>query len=153
MMLINCKLFAIIIQFCDMTVQLHQKLRDHGFSVTKPRLAVFDYLREHDPTLVAELIAAQAGRINQASVYRSLALFKRLGIIQDVVVGGRRMIELSDHYDTHHHHISCVRCGMTVTIGSDPIIEQRLNALAKAHGIIPNNHQVEVSGLCADCSA
>jgi len=136
-----------------MKTQLSQKLRQHGYSVTPPRLAVFGYLQEHDPALVAELITAQTGRVNQASVYRSLALFKQLGIIQDVVVGGRRMIELSEHYDTHHHHISCVKCGMTVTIGSDPIIEQRLNALAKAHGIIPDNHQVEVSGLCTGCSA
>ena len=64
-----------------MQIQLRQKLRDHGYSVTPPRLAVFDYLQKHDPALVSELIGAQDGKINQASIYRSLALFKQLGIV------------------------------------------------------------------------
>jgi Fur family transcriptional regulator, ferric uptake regulator len=128
-----------------------QHLKTAGQSVTGPRLAVFEFLQEYDTATVADVIARNA-HIDQASVYRTLALFRELGVIQDIVTGGRRMIELTDGFDSHHHHLSCIKCGAIKTI-DDPAIEQRLDQIARLHGFEPASHQIEVSGICANCRA
>jgi Fur family ferric uptake transcriptional regulator len=125
-------------------------LRASGQSVTAPRLAIFEFLQDHDPTTITAVIDRHTATIDRASTYRTLALFKSLGIIQDIVAGGQRMIELTDTFDAHHHHLTCLRCG-SITAIEDPAIEHQLDELARAHGYKPTSHQIEVSGLCAAC--
>ena len=136
-------------------LQMLDKLKRHlqisGQNITAPRLAVFKFLQDHDPTTIAAIIEHYAAQIDRASIYRTLTLFKELGIIQDIVAGGKRMIELTDTFDAHHHHLSCLRCGSIKTI-EDPAIEQRLDVLARQHGYEPTSHQIEVSGLCSNCA-
>ncbi len=129
--------------------KFQQDLRAAGYSITPQRLAVFGYLRSHDQVTMRDLIAASQD-MDQASVYRTIQLFKRLGVVRDVVALGVRMIELTDAYDSHHHHISCLKCGRSVII-QDAFIEQRLHALALSAGISPVSHQVEITGICTDC--
>jgi Fe2+ or Zn2+ uptake regulation protein len=132
-----------------MPSKLSLYLKQSGYSVTAPRLAVFEYLAANDPTTV-EAVIDYALDFNRASIYRSLALFRRLGVIQDIVASGRRMIELTDAFDTHHHHLSCQVCGALASI-EDAAIERRLDQIARARGYQPVRHQIEVSGICAQC--
>jgi Fur family transcriptional regulator, ferric uptake regulator len=133
-----------------MTEQLKRRLKDAGQNSTGPRLAVFKYLQSRGPSTISTVIAALTPGIDRASIYRSLALFRELGIVQDIVAGGRRMIELTDQYDTHHHHLSCLHCGAIKTI-DDPAIERLLGQLAERNGFVPSGHQIEISGLCHKC--
>ncbi len=130
--------------------QLEQTLHGASQSVTAPRLAVFDYLSGRGPVSTYALVSACLPAADRASIYRALALFRRLEIIQDLVVGGHKVIELSDYYAGHHHHLSCVNCGKSVDI-NDSAIERRLDSVAAANGFTATAHQVEVSGLCANC--
>ncbi len=130
--------------------QLEQALRNAGQSVTGPRLAVFDYMLGRGPVSIYALISACQTQADRASIYRALALFRRLEIIQDLVVGGSKVIELCDQYAGHHHHLCCVNCGKSVDI-NDSAIERRLDSVAAANGFTATAHQVEVSGLCANC--
>lgn len=99
---------------------------------------------------MAALIKHHAGQIDRASIYRTVALFRKLGIIQDIVAGGRRMIELTDSFDSHHHHLSCLRCGKSRTV-ADHALESDLERIASCNGFQPVSHQIEISGICADC--
>jgi Fur family transcriptional regulator, ferric uptake regulator len=125
-------------------------LKAQGHSVTAPRLAVFRYLQANDPAGLSSIIADTQG-VDRASIYRTLTLFRGLHIIQDIITGGQKMIELADGFDSHHHHISCMQCGTSVTV-EDEAIEQRLQELALAKGIVPQTHQIEVSGICRACA-
>lgn len=129
-----------------------QRLKSQGFKLTPPRLAVYHYLQQHDSAAMRDVIAGLQGSHDQASVYRAVALFKQLGIVQDIIISGRRLIELTDSFDSHHHHLTCQNCGRSVSV-EDPELERRLHALATAHGITPITHQIEVSGLCFSCAA
>lgn len=128
-----------------------RRLREHGYSMTAPRLAIFRYLQANHPAHLSSIIADNPG-IDRASVYRTLTLFRELDMIQDIITGGQKMIELMDTFDSHHHHISCVRCGRSVTV-EDAELERRLAMLAETHGIVPVSHQIEVSGICKNCTA
>jgi Fur family transcriptional regulator, ferric uptake regulator len=129
---------------------LRRQLKDAGQSVTEPRVAVFKFLQTHEPATLAQVIAALTPAIDRASVYRTIHLFRQLSVVHDVVVGGRRMIELTDQFDSHHHHLSCLRCGTISTI-DDPELERLLARLADRRGFVPSAHQIEVSGLCHKC--
>lgn len=130
--------------------KLEQALRQHNQSVTGPRLAVFDYLSNRGPVGTFELVSECLDRADRASIYRTLALFRQLGVIQDMVVGGRKVIELSDSYSGHHHHLYCTSCGKSVDL-TDQVIERRITSLADSHGFKSTSHQIEVSGLCGNC--
>lgn len=125
-------------------------LKDAGHSITVPRIAVFDYLLGRGPVTINEVIDATLLRADRASIYRALELFRELGIIQDVVIGGHRVIELSENFSSHHHHLTCINCGHTLDI-TDKAIEKRMNSLAEYFGFESVGHQVEISGLCANC--
>ncbi len=133
----------------QMSTSLHSKLQSSGHSQTPARRDIFSYLRTSGPVTVALVIEAHPA-FNRASVYRTLALFRQLGIVHDLIAGGQKLIELTDEFDTHHHHLTCVSCGTSITITDAPI-ENRLNAIAKARGFAPTAHQIEISGLCAKC--
>ena len=53
---------------------------------------------------------------------------------------------------THHHHLICRNCGLTVEIEADAV-EQWARQVASEHGFTQPNHVVDVFGLCAECSA
>ena len=124
-------------------------LKAHGASLTAGRLAVFAYLQQHEPATLASLILAHP-ELDRASVYRTIGLFKQLGVAREAIIGGRKMLELTDRFDQHHHHLVCTGCGRSVSI-EDAALERRLEQLARAHGLAPTSHQIEVSGLCATC--
>ena len=133
-----------------MTEKLKHHLRNSGLKVTGPRLAVFEFLREHDPSSVSAIIENYSGKIDRASIYRTVALFRQHGVIQDIVAGGRRMIELTDSFDSHHHHLSCLECGKSETV-SDHTLESDLDRISAMKGFRPVSHQIEISGVCPDC--
>lgn len=130
--------------------KLEQSLRNAGQSVTAPRKAVFSAMLGRGPMSVYAVLSACASQADRASIYRTLALFRQLGIIQDLVVGGHKVIELSEEFSGHHHHLYCTACGKSIDI-TDRLIERRLDGVAEVYGFLARAHQVEVSGLCANC--
>jgi Fur family ferric uptake transcriptional regulator len=124
-------------------------LKDNGQSVTKARLAVFSALLEREPMSMREL-AARAGGVDRASVYRAVELFERLGIAQRLVSGWKYKLELTDKFAEHHHHLTCLNCGRVIAIGEDEL-EQVVEKLARAHNFRASAHQIEIQGLCENC--
>ncbi len=125
-------------------------LRDSGLKVTAPRTEVFEFLEKNDLTTISAVIGHCGGRADRASIYRTIGLFRELGIIHDVVAGGKRMIELSDRFASHHHHLSCLRCGKSEAV-SDRVLESDLDRIAQKNGFRQVSHQIEISGICARC--
>jgi Fur family transcriptional regulator, ferric uptake regulator len=133
-----------------MIEQFKLHLKNSGYKATPPRLAVFRYLQQHDPTTVRAVVASVSKQADRASAYRTLRLLSQLNVIKDVVIAGRHMIELSDNFDSHHHHLTCTGCGAGQSISS-PQLEASLQALAARFGYAITSHQIEISGLCVSC--
>lgn len=134
-----------------MSQRIQDALKDAGQSVTAPRVAVFEALHASDgPIAPANLAAMLDGQVDRASVYRTIALFKRLQFVREVSAGWRQLIELGDRFDPHHHHLTCLACGRAVVLESDAL-EKRLAALAGDHGYSLASHQLELTGYCPTC--
>ncbi len=126
-------------------------LKNNGYSHTKPRLVVFEALQKNQPLNQAQLASKLAKKIDRASVYRSLELFEKLGIVQRVWLGYKSHLELSELFSAHHHHLTCYNCGKVIAV-EDHELEEHLAQIAKKFGFTPQNHQVEINGTCLACS-
>lgn len=124
-------------------------LKEHGYSLTKARMAVFLALIGQEPLSMREVVL-QARGVDRASVYRAIDLFEKLGIVQRLNTGWKYKIELSDRFAEHHHHLTCKQCGRTVALNEQQL-EQFIENLAVEHGFRPTGHQIEIQGICADC--
>src|ERR1051326_1321717 len=93
---------------------VRESLSKGGGRWTKPRERVLDvFIKSSAPLSPGEGYRRLAsGKINLASVYRTLQLFCRMGVLVSVdrVEDGQRY-ELSDDYRAHHHHLVCRDCG------------------------------------------
>lgn len=100
---------------------------------------------------MARLIGrAQADGIDPVTTYRTVDLFRRLGLVQEVGLGRNRMLELGDDYHAHHHHVICSACGKVTDFDSE-VIENDLARVAKTLGFEITSHQLEATGVCAAC--
>jgi Fur family ferric uptake transcriptional regulator len=126
-------------------------LKNHGQSLTAARSTVFKALQNNEPQSMADLAKACLGEIDRTSIYRTVALFERLGIVKKLPVGWKYKLELSDDFQRHHHHLTCLNCGRVIALPEDRQLEAKLHSLAGQHDFVMKDHVLEIQGLCADC--
>ena len=131
-------------------IQLQQHLKSHRYSLTSARKVVFAALQDAEPQTMAALVKACA-ELDRATVYRTIELFEQLGIVQKLHIGWKYRIELTDTFMHHHHHMTCTHCGRIIPLPEDDELESRLWELATLRNFEPQDHQIEISGLCQAC--
>ncbi len=126
-------------------------LRENGHSLTKTRQNVFRALDIDEPLTMHELVE-RCREIDRASVYRSIALFEQIGIVRRLYTGWKYKIELSDRFGLHHHHATCSNCGKIIALEEDTALESAIRRLAERHAFTVTGHEIELTGLCRQCS-
>lgn len=124
-------------------------LREMGYSVTAPRRSVAAAL-SIGPSTIAQLATRLAPGVDRASVYRTVGLFEKLGLINGIHHRDATYFELSEVFLPHHHHATCQKCGQIIDIASTEI-EKLLQQLMRSHGFLSVEHSLEVSGYCGEC--
>jgi Fur family transcriptional regulator, ferric uptake regulator len=124
--------------------------REH-LRMTTPRQAVFTAMHDSGLPLSIAAITKQCANVDRVSIYRTIELFVRLGIVETVPVGWKQRYELTSPFKPHHHHLYCTRCHALIDVHSKKL-EQLIAALAKEYDFTPNEHKFEVSGYCKQCS-
>lgn len=131
---------------------LKSLLRKDGHSLTKPRKVVFDLLLNQEPQSMQVLAQRAKGKVDRATVYRTVDLFERLGIARRLNIGWKYKIELSDVFTGHHHHFYCTNCGRMFDLPDNPMLETMIDTVSAKSGFSPRGHTLETYGLCANCS-
>ncbi|MDQ3948922.1 MAG: transcriptional repressor [Gemmatimonadota bacterium] len=138
-----------------MTEAFRAYLREHNLPITAQRLAIADVLTESGRHLSAEEIARELSvrrlRAGTATVYRTLELLVRSGLVveRDFGEGFRRYEPARD--TPHHEHLICSRCGQ-VREFRDERLERMTTLLAEAHGYVRQRHRLVIHGICDVCS-
>jgi Fe2+ or Zn2+ uptake regulation protein len=127
-------------------------LRTGGHRVTSQRLVLHRVLAELGRHASAEEIArASAARLPGLSlptVYATLELFARLGLVRRVNAGGPAA--LFDPRTEPHAHFACRSCGAVLDLDA-PVDAAAAEAAARAAGAEPAGVDVVVRGRCAAC--
>lgn len=129
--------------------RLKKTLKKSGYSVTAPRQIVFDNLLD-GPISRARLADMISETMDRATVYRTLDLFEKIGIVNRIWHNFESRVELSEIFVPHHHHAVCQRCGKASDIVSSEL-EQELTRIAKKHNFLAVEHRLELSGYCENC--
>ncbi|GBD84608.1 ferric uptake regulation protein [bacterium BMS3Abin02] len=136
---------------------LVRDLRSEGLRITAARRAMCDALAaSRDVHLNATEIRQRAEevsgiRIDQSTVYRTIDVLERLGVLHHVHLGhGPAIVHLSA--ETDHQHLVCEHCGKTVDIPVDEVV-QAFETLARRHSFtsIHGSH-FAIVGTCEDCA-
>ncbi len=125
-------------------------LSSSGHSRSAGRIAVFEYLHNNGAVSPRKLSGDLVGHLDRASIYRTLELFRTLGVIDELGHGSHRSIELSDRYAPHHHHLRCRLCGRVTNI-DDHTLEKALEIIAQTNKFVLENHVLELTGRCESC--
>jgi Fe2+ or Zn2+ uptake regulation protein len=129
-----------------------QRLRQAGFRVTPPRLAVlkvFEAEHEHlSPDEVLERGRKVYPALGRATVYRTLDLLTGLGVLRPLYLGDGR--PCFTRVAEGHHHLVCSGCDRITEFDEDGIgrIARRLS---RELGFEVRSHLLEFYGLCGKC--
>lgn len=135
----------------DPTLLFRQTLTQNGYSLTKSRQLIFEALQHEEALSMAELYAKLDGMVDRATLYRAIDLFEALGIVQRLQMGWKHSFELTDNFSFHHHHLSCMQCGVIIPMREDLTIEAAAKTLGMEYGFSQLQHQFEIRGLCPNC--
>ncbi len=134
--------------------RFREYLRQHNHPVTPQRLRIAEIVFGTHRHITAEEIRARleasGGRVGKATVYRTLDLLVRAGLIRqhDFAEGIRRYEPRRTR--PRHEHLVCTRCGKVIEFVSMDVerIEREVAAL---HDFEPTHHRMEIYGLCEEC--
>ena len=129
-------------------------LRDHNLPVTAQRMAIADVVlgteRHVSAEEVADLLRAHGARAGTATIYRTLDVLVRSGLVVERDFGeGFKRYEAARGIP-HHEHLLCSVCGR-VTEFRDERLERMTTLLAEAHDFSRQRHRLVIYGLCGDC--
>lgn len=125
-------------------------LKSQDCSWTRPRALIFEALRA-GPSTLPELAYILRAKVDRATVYRTVALFEELGIAQRVWSGWTSVVELSDRFSKHHHHLVCENCGRLKDFADDEL-EKAIGQLSGRLDVRVFSHHLELFGHCLRCS-
>ena len=129
-------------------------LRKKGLKFTPERKAVLAGLcgmRGHfDADLLYDTIRTRAAKLSRATVYRSLPLFVRSGILHESVRTESRTTYELVYGKEHHDHLICIRCGRIIEFKEDGI-EHLKKSVCLRYGFTPVEHRLGIRGFCKDC--
>jgi Fur family ferric uptake transcriptional regulator len=137
-------------------VNLVDRMRMGGIRVTGPRRAIARVLEESEEHLDVEQITERAKKldpsVHRATVYRTLGLFKALGLVDELDLlhlrGDRHYYEVRTGGD--HGHVICTTCNK-VTEPEGEALERMRKALGDQTGYRINFVRLEVGGTCPSC--
>lgn len=128
-------------------------IRSHGRRMTQQRQTVLDIVnssQEHlDAEAVYEMAKQEDAKISLATVYRSLALLKEVGLVKENHLG-----EHHGHFEAAqgdpHFHFTCQSCGQ-ITEFHTPEIIREIQKICERNHLMISEVDLLLRGLCPEC--
>ena len=129
------------------------KLSEQGYRLTPQRVMILSAIEDSNDHISAEEIYAQIvakyPQVNISTVYRTLELLKRLGLVTETDLGGGR-VRYHSAEKGHHHHLVCRECGAIIDI-DDSTLASLKDTLLRDYKFIADLRHVAILGRCANC--
>jgi Fur family ferric uptake transcriptional regulator len=135
-------------------LKVRDRLEEKGYRLTPQRSDILEILLNHpNQHLSADDIygevKAKHPEYGLATVYRTLELFRELGIVHEMdFAEGMSRYEYGNWL--HHHHLVCLKCGRIIEFQSDDLeaVEEKLSA---KYGFSVIGHHLKLYGYCEKC--
>ena len=135
---------------------LMDELVSRGVRITAQRRLLVSIIqnasRHLDAAVLLQTAQQQDPDIDRATVYRTIALLKTHGLIDELdlmhIEGEKHYYEVKTSRD--HCHMACFRCGAIMEYAS-PAFEKLKDEMAKKSGFKIRVVRLEVGGICREC--
>jgi len=131
-------------------------LRERGFKITPQRTLLLQVMAGQaaylDADEIYELARTQDESVSLATVYRTLALFVEIGLVDHRYIEPehrREVFRLSE--GPEQHYLTCVRCGKRVLIHAD-LLYQMARELVRRKGVSVVTACACFTGYCPECT-
>ncbi len=129
------------------------QLRGRGVRLTPQRLLILNAVSQGGGHMGVDEVFRKAREsypyMDIATVYRTLHLFRRMGVVTEVAIGDRLHFEITNP-DAPHHHMVCRPCGGAYDLAPD-YLDQFRNTLTQEFDFEPDLDNFTVTGICSTC--
>ncbi len=129
------------------------KLSEQGYRLTPQRMMILSSIENSDDHISAEEIYAQVmakyPKVNISTVYRTLELLKRLGLVTETDLGGGR-VRYHPAEKGHHHHLVCQECGAIIAL-DESLLSSLKSALLREYKFSADLRHLAILGRCVNC--
>ena len=130
-----------------------RRLSEQGYRLTPQRIMVLSAIENSDDHISAEEIYAQVGakfpQVNISTVYRTLELLKRLGLVTETDFGEGR-VRYHPVGKGHHHHLVCQECGAIIDL-DESVLTTLKSALLREYKFSADLRHLAIFGRCVKC--
>jgi len=130
------------------------KLSEQGYRLTPQRMMILSAIENSNDHISAEDIHAQIAttypHINISTVYRTLELLKRQGLVTETDLGGGR-VRYHPVDKGHHHHLVCQECGAIIDL-DESVLTPLKTVLLREYKFIADLRHLAIFGRCVNCS-
>jgi len=132
---------------------ISDRLSEKGYRLTPQRLMILSAMESSHDHISAEEIYAQVAakypNVNISTVYRTLELLKKLGLVYEIDLGEGR-IRYHAEASGHHHHLVCQDCGKVIDIDESTLSSLK-DILLRDYKFQAELRHVGIFGLCENC--
>lgn len=130
-----------------------KQLIGDGRRVTAQRALLLEMLRQQEGHLDADelyrLAREKNPHISLSTVYRTLRLFKKMGLVEEL-----HFEEEHHHYEgkphREHFHLICLKCGRIIEFESNRIAQLK-QEMGKKEDFEIQGAEVHLTGYCSQC--
>jgi len=130
------------------------KLSQAGHRLTPQRLMIVSAIENSSDHISAEEIYAQVAakfpNVNISTVYRTLELLQRLGLVTETDLGGGR-VRYHPAEKGHHHHLICEQCGAVIDL-DESVLAPLKDVLLRQCNFVADLKHIGIFGRCLKCS-
>ncbi len=124
-----------------------------GYRMTPQRLMIVAAIEASENHISAEDIYAQVvakyPNVNVSTVYRTLELLEKLGLVTKTDLGGGSIM-YHPLEKGHHHHLVCRECGITIDL-DESALNPLKDSLLRDYQFIAELRHLGIQGLCVNC--
>ena len=131
----------------------NQTIQMQGHFLTAQRRLLLELIRNAEGHVDAKVLYRRASAkdesISPATVYRTLNLFKELGLVDEMRLGKIRC-----YYEIkqlpEHQHLVCRGCGKVIEF-QNPHFQKLIKAVQREHGFKITKAELYLEGYCPEC--
>ncbi|MDD4860443.1 MAG: Fur family transcriptional regulator [Dehalococcoidales bacterium] len=129
------------------------RLREKGYRLTPQRMMVLEAIEDNPNHVSAEEIHAQVAakypNVNISTIYRTLELLKKLGLVTETDLGGGR-VRYHPAEKGHHHHLVCQQCGNVIDL-DESVLSPLKKMLNEEYKFAADLRHLAIFGTCGKC--
>ena len=129
------------------------ELSKQGYRMTPQRMMILSAIESSEDHISAEEIYAQIiakyPNVNISTVYRTLELLERLGLVTKTDLGEGR-VRYHPAEKGHHHHLICRECGAIIDL-DESLLTSLKSTLLREYKFSADLRHLAILGRCVNC--